>query len=573
MEASTHPHPHAPRGSSPSRSSRSRSAGLGYLRFAPDAGPVSVPAGAQAGDLILKPCTLRAPRTAAYAADCGTLVVPENRADPQSRLIALPVTRIQRPLGASGGADLPPRGRSRHHEHGLREGEPLRRRPRRRPRRLPRRRRLVGARLPGGRVGAQALRRLPRREVLPAPTPTPSARARHRLQADGVDLAGYTLPQRVDDLEAARARPRLRPHRPAQRERRHAHGDDLLLAPPGEHPPLGDDRRQPARPLPLGRRRRPTSRSAATPTSARRTTTCRRRTDDLAASMRRTAADIPDRWGFLPIKQGNVRRRLLLRPHGVDVRGGAALRADDARLVALGRARATPSGFWFHVAARRPRLPRRRSCGATWRPSAGRRPAARRATSRRPGTPGLDPRQHPGTEFIWAGGAAGRRLAGQRRTRTSTPRADVGRRDAPDRRRARLRDAAAGTRRSELLPHLPNGHQVVLPGLGHTTDFWTLPARGQHPADQHVPRQRQGRRLALRATATSTSRRRSTQTAHRQGHRSARWSASPLLAVLSLLLDGRGACAGAAASGARPARCCARSTRSCSASAAGSSAP
>ena len=30
-----------------------------------------------------------------YAADCGTLVVPENRADPESRLIALPVTRIR----------------------------------------------------------------------------------------------------------------------------------------------------------------------------------------------------------------------------------------------------------------------------------------------------------------------------------------------------------------------------------------------------------------------------------------------------------------------------------------------
>ena len=25
----------------------------------------------------------------------------------------------------------------------------------------------------------------------------------------------------------------------------------------------------------------------------------------------------------------------------------------------------------------------------------------------------------------------------------------------------------------ELLPHLPNGHQVVLPGFGHTNDFWT----------------------------------------------------------------------------------------------------
>ena len=91
---------------------------------------------------------------------------------------------------------------------------------------------------------------------------TPFARCATRLQADGVDLAGYTLPERVDDLEAARTRPRLPPHRPAQRERRHAHGDDLRLALPEEHPPLGDDRREPARPLPLVPRRRPTRRSA-----------------------------------------------------------------------------------------------------------------------------------------------------------------------------------------------------------------------------------------------------------------------------------------------------------------------
>ena len=35
------------------------------------------------------------PRTGTSAADCGTLVVPENRHDPHSRLIALPVTRIR----------------------------------------------------------------------------------------------------------------------------------------------------------------------------------------------------------------------------------------------------------------------------------------------------------------------------------------------------------------------------------------------------------------------------------------------------------------------------------------------
>ena len=53
-----------------------------------------MPHGAQAGDLDLHACNYDTEK-GSYAADCGTLVVPENRADPQSRLIALPVTRIQ----------------------------------------------------------------------------------------------------------------------------------------------------------------------------------------------------------------------------------------------------------------------------------------------------------------------------------------------------------------------------------------------------------------------------------------------------------------------------------------------
>ena len=67
--------------------------GLAYLRFA-GTDRVSVPKGAQAGDLILESCTY-ATENGGYQADCGTLVVPENRLDPQSRLIALPVTRIK----------------------------------------------------------------------------------------------------------------------------------------------------------------------------------------------------------------------------------------------------------------------------------------------------------------------------------------------------------------------------------------------------------------------------------------------------------------------------------------------
>jgi hypothetical protein len=56
--------------------------------------PITVPPGARAGDLInLEPCTHKA-GDVEYVADCGTLVVPENRADPGSRLIALPVIRV-----------------------------------------------------------------------------------------------------------------------------------------------------------------------------------------------------------------------------------------------------------------------------------------------------------------------------------------------------------------------------------------------------------------------------------------------------------------------------------------------
>lgn len=67
--------------------------GLAYLRAGRGGDPVSVPPGALAGDLILHPCTYDT-EDGSYAADCGTLVVPENRTDPESRLIAVPVTRI-----------------------------------------------------------------------------------------------------------------------------------------------------------------------------------------------------------------------------------------------------------------------------------------------------------------------------------------------------------------------------------------------------------------------------------------------------------------------------------------------
>jgi len=59
-----------------------------------DAPVPAVPEDAQAGELIdLEPCTYKAGKTE-YAADCGTLIVPENWDQAGSRLIVLPVVRI-----------------------------------------------------------------------------------------------------------------------------------------------------------------------------------------------------------------------------------------------------------------------------------------------------------------------------------------------------------------------------------------------------------------------------------------------------------------------------------------------
>src|SRR6188472_3392503 len=64
--------------------------GLAYAKFGSGARHVTVPKGARAGQLTLHACHYRG-----FAADCGTLVVPENRGNPRSRLIALPVKRIR----------------------------------------------------------------------------------------------------------------------------------------------------------------------------------------------------------------------------------------------------------------------------------------------------------------------------------------------------------------------------------------------------------------------------------------------------------------------------------------------
>src|SRR5688572_3602255 len=127
-----------------------------------------------------------------------------------------------------------------------------------------------------------------------------------RLTDEGVDLAGYSLPQRVDDLEAAR--------------KALGYGRiDLLSESAGTRTAMIYSWRYP----------RSIHRSVmvavnppghfvwdakTTDEQIRRyaalcaeDASCRRRTPDLAASLHSAFENVPERWWFLPVKEGNVK--------------------------------------------------------------------------------------------------------------------------------------------------------------------------------------------------------------------------------------------------------------------------
>jgi pimeloyl-ACP methyl ester carboxylesterase len=176
---------------------------LGWYLFRPKNRAVTVPAGARAGDLILKPCTVKL-NGVKYAADCGTLVVPENRANPASCLIALPVKRIHssntQPTatlfylnGGPGQSNMgfkPPTWLLANQDVVL-----------------------VGYRGVDGTSKldcpevAKALKGVGE-DLLGAASLEAIGKAvagcASRMQAEGVDLAGYTIPEVVEDMESAR---------------------------------------------------------------------------------------------------------------------------------------------------------------------------------------------------------------------------------------------------------------------------------------------------------------------------------------------------------------------------------
>ena len=440
--------------------------GLAYLRFAPS-DSIAVPAGAKAGDLILERCTY-ATEKGGYDADCGTLVVPENRNDPESRLIALPVTRIHarsddpaepifRLEGGPGITNMQFKNASRFAD----DRDVV----------------LVGYRGMDGSVRLDCpevesgMKRS--RDLLSEPSLRERADAfracADRLTADGVDLAGYSLPQRVDDLEAARK----------------ALGYDridLLSESAGTRTAMIYSWRYPTsihRSVMIGANPPGHFLWDAETTGEQigryaalcaQDESCGRRTQDLAASLHSANGNIPDKWWFLPIKEGNVRAAAFFGLMAATTDGAGPLAAPWTIDTLLAAQQGDGGGAWFLSLLAQVAFPSEQLWGDV--------AAVARADTTHARRYFADGGDHgsvlgsPGTDLYWIGG----RLLD---AWPANPDEDL---------YTEVRDSNVETlliggeldvatppqwASRELLPHLPNGREVVLKNLGHTNDFWT----------------------------------------------------------------------------------------------------
>ena len=441
-------------------------AGLLYLRFAPEENAVTVPANASAGDLIMEPCTYPT-ENGGYEADCGTLVVPENRADPQSRLIGLPVTRIR------ASSDQP--------------GEPIFRLdggPGMTNMGFPEASRfadshdvvLVGYRGVDGSVRLDcpeveaALERssdLLGNESLDAYGEGLRSCA-DRLTEEGVDLANYGLVQQVDDIETARQ----------------ALGYDridlisvsagtrtaMIYAwryPDSIHRSVIVNANPPGNLFWDGQSTDEQIRRYAE--LCAEDASCSGRTNDLAESLQLASSEIPDRWLFLPIKEGNVRvGSFFALMQSTAVPG--PLSASGAFDAWISAADGDGSGLWLLSVVGDLVYPKL----FTW----GQYAAAARVDADAAEEYFSSGGQDVGTNWgraastiAWGGGRlADAWPAGVEESRYSQVQVS----EVETLLVSGELDAATPPQvaTDELLPYLPNGHHVILDGFAHSPGFW-----------------------------------------------------------------------------------------------------
>jgi pimeloyl-ACP methyl ester carboxylesterase len=440
--------------------------GLIDMRLDSERSTVSLPEGAQAGDLVLEPCRYDT-EDGSYDADCGTLVVPENRHDPDSRLIALPVTRIRARSSDPGppmfyfeggpgttNMDFPEVSRFADDRDVV----------------------LVGYRGLDGSVRLDcpeiAASRARSRDWLSTASLESDAAAMRacaaRLSEEGVDLAGYTLPQRIDDIDAARrslgyeaidvvgesfgTRVALIY---AWRYPEHVHRSVLVGAnPPGNF--LWD-------PETIERQLRRYAALCAADQA------CSGRTDDLVASVHAAFERMPDRWGILPINTGALKAALVVGLVNATSEGGGPFAAPLTIDMLLSTQEGDASGAWLYsvfVSALVPHVYVHGDQAAMALSDA--------AYARRYFASPVDRGSQfggAGMEFAWGGGRLldAWPVTADHALYDRVPDSDVetlvvgGELDFST-------PPENATR--ELLPHLSDGQEVVLPNLGHTEDFW-----------------------------------------------------------------------------------------------------
>jgi pimeloyl-ACP methyl ester carboxylesterase len=437
--------------------------GLTYIEFAPGDAAVSVPAGAKAGYLTMHACTY-ATEKGAMPADCGTLVVPENRASSKSRLIALPVTRVlarsSHPLapifhlnGGPGETNMTfPQASRLAAQHDVV---------------------MVGYR---GVDGSSVLNcpevtaALENSDYLGKASLSAYSQAfascAQRLERAGVDLAGYTLAEQADDIEAARVALGykdidLLSESAGTRlgmiyQWRYPNSVDrsvmIGVNPPGNFIYSGAEIDQGIE--------RYSALCAQEPA-------CRARTGNLAASMKHTAANMPSSWYSLPIKPGNALVATFLgltEATSVDSPLSGPMTLDSW----ISAAQGDPSGLWLLSTMANLTLPQ----SFTWGEFAS-IGMADAQTVERYFSSGADRGSiigNPLGEFLWgAGGLVHAWPANPGENQyTSVQNSSVptlligGTLDF---------ETPAQNATNELLPHLSNGHQVILSGLGHVDDF------------------------------------------------------------------------------------------------------
>lgn len=436
---------------------------------------VSLPEGAKAGDLALEPCIYEA-EDRSYDAECGTLVVAEDSSDPESNLVALPVLRVhalthdpQEPVffltGGPGLSNMD--SASEIADRYIADRDFV----------------AVGYRGADGsvRLDCPEVSRAVSRstDILSDDSFTAVAEAygscATRFAGEGIDVTRYGLVQQVDDMETARAafgydRINLLSDSAgtrtamiyAWRHPQSIHRSVMVgVNPPGAFlldPEITDEQ--------LNR--------FATLCAA--DDACRARTSDLTATMRRTAADFPSRWLFLRIKESNLRAATVYgmldtAPSGPE---SAPVMIDSWLSAAEGDA----SGFWFtsvlvdvvfgdfFIAGQRAA-----AASIDYEP-------AREYFSEGPGD--LSNLGRAATASAWSAGRwvgvwpAADEVESYQQMRTSDVETLVvnGALDVM---------TPPQWASNELMPYLPNGEEVVLPGFGHVGSFFNQqPEAGNH---------------------------------------------------------------------------------------------